>query len=146
MYKSKASDTTIYNLIVDESILLRIPISNSEEDFTTTADFLKIAHDTLKNLIKPKNDFTLEYFSNSPESDLPANTISYYKDTQPFYCHICYFDDISCSMQLFVKILTGKTITLETESNDRIINIKTKIQDKEGIHLINKASFLPAKY
>ncbi|KAG4087037.1 ubiquitin-related domain-containing protein [Neocallimastix lanati (nom. inval.)] len=36
-------------------------------------------------------------------------------------------------MQIFVKTLTGKTITLEVESSDSIVNVKNKIQEKEGI-------------
>merc|ERR1712205_222705 len=37
------------------------------------------------------------------------------------------------AMQIFVKTLTGKTITLDVESSDSIQAVKQKIQDKEGI-------------
>jgi len=36
-------------------------------------------------------------------------------------------------MQIFVKTLTGKTMTIEVESSDKISEIKEKIADKEGI-------------
>jgi len=35
--------------------------------------------------------------------------------------------------QIFVKTLTGKTITLEVEANETIDEVKEKIQAKEGI-------------
>lgn len=41
-------------------------------------------------------------------------------------------DTSASSMQIFVKTLTGKTITLDVHGSDTIETIKAKIQDKEG--------------
>jgi ubiquitin C len=60
-----------------------------------------------------------------------GNTLQNYSIQKDSTLHLVF--RLRFGMQIFNKTLTGKHINLEVEPTDRIEDVKTKIQDKEGI-------------
>jgi ubiquitin C len=89
---------------------------------------------TLKNQIQdkegvPTNQQRLVYGTKTLENN---HTLEAYNINDYATIHVCGYLR-GGSMQVFIKTLTGKTITLDVDSSDSIEIVKQKIQDKEGI-------------
>lgn len=86
----------------------------------------KIGNSYIKNFSKPKEMESVETISVVTEVPLTSNKVPITYEPSPRRTGIY-------EMQLFVRTLTGATVTLDVLSNDSIEEIKNKVQDKHGI-------------
>ncbi|PIK34730.1 putative polyubiquitin-C isoform X3 [Apostichopus japonicus] len=130
-----------YNICKESTVHLVLRLKGGMQilvkTLTGTKKYLEVeSSDTIENVkskIQDKEGIPPDqqrlFFAGKQLKD--ANTLSNYKVWNKSIFHLVLRH--RRGMQIEVKTLTGKTISLEVEPSDTIENVKSKIQEKEGI-------------
>ena len=129
-FKSKIS-LNISSLYDKEKTLLELKYPNGEIKQIYT-DLLNTGYSLIEELNNDKMIYPIPYDIYSPHEKEPLplyNLLVLHKITEKDILELKKREN----MQIFVKTLTGKTITLEVSPNDKGFMVKFFIQLKEGI-------------
>ena len=118
------------NNMIYENDLTEIDVKYNNKLFTIKVDLYDDIIKQISDKLKiPSNNLYFLYKNNFFNPEVKMYSDHYFKKK----IKIDLYKENSGGMQIFVKTLTGKTITLEVDPFDHLGIIKYKIQDKEGI-------------
>ena len=116
-----------------KNILVEIVINNIVKKNITfkSNDTINILIELVEQEFGFKNNYS--YYEIKYNEQIITNFFKTFEDYKIMNNSTIYFNYYNIGGQYFVKILSGKTITLDLNGNDTVLNIKRKIQNKEGI-------------
>ena len=115
-----------------KNILVEIVINNIVKKNVTfkSNDTINILIELVEQEFEFKNKYS--YYEITYNEQIITNFFKTFEDYKIMNNSTIYFNYYNIGGKYFVKTLSGKTITLDLNGNDTVLDIKRKIQNKEG--------------